>query len=207
VAGLESAALESWRQDYQNRLTTYTLRLQETFDTAGLHTRWREYNDTPQFRQRIINYYYEVQLKQPNTTFIDYWSQRRLGNDYLVQLDVAFESPGLKSSVGIVYDMQDNANMAQFLISSDGTWEHRMIRGGAFVAQHSGTFSTESIQGAAPNQLRVVRSPESVEFWINDTPVGTAQAGPFDGGFAGMVAMSAEDAPITVLIDNMYVWE
>jgi hypothetical protein len=55
--------------------------------------------------------------------------------------------------------------------------------------------------------LRVVRSPQSVEFWINNTPVGTAQAGPFDGGYAGMVAMSAEDAPITVIIDNMYVWE
>jgi hypothetical protein len=103
--------------------------------------------------------------------------------------------------------MQDNANMAQFLISGDGTWEHRMIREGAFVAQHSGTFPTDTIQGADPNQLRVVRSPESVEFWINNTPVGTAQAGPFDGGYAGMVAMSAEDAPIVVLIDNMYVWE
>jgi serine/threonine protein kinase len=207
LTGLDSAAVESWRQAYQERLATHTLRLQETFDTPGLHTRWREYNDTPQFSQRITNFYYEVLLKQPNTTFIDYWSQRRLGNNYLVQLDVAFASPGLMSSVGIVYDMQDNANMAQFLISGDGTWEHRMIREGAFVAQHSGTFPTDTIQGADPNQLRVVRSPESVEFWINNTPVGTAQAGPFDGGYAGMVAMSAEDAPIVVLIDNMYVWE
>jgi hypothetical protein len=98
--------------------------------------------------------------------------------------------------------------MSQFLIRSDNAWELRTIQNGVLVEERSGVFSTETIQGAGGvNQLRVLRTPERVELWINDTPVGTAAAGPQSGGYVGIAAMSGDTVPVSVIVDNLYVWQ
>jgi S1-C subfamily serine protease len=204
---LSDTDIQTSRQSYQASLNLRQNRLSETFDRPATKRLWREYNDTAAFTQRLVNSYYEITLREPAYAFTDYWDAQQLGDSYLVQLDAAFGAEAGLSKVGILFDMQDSTTMSQFLIRSDNAWELRTIRNGVLVPERSGVFSTETIQGAGGvNQLRVVRTPEQVEFWINDTPVGTVVAGP-QRGYVGIAAMSGEVVPVSVIVDNLYVWQ
>jgi serine/threonine protein kinase len=205
---LSDTEIQSSRERYQTSLVQRQNVLRETFDRPATKRLWREYNDTAAFTQRLVNSYYEVTLKQADYAFTDYWDAQQLGESYLVQLDAAFGTGAGLSKVGILFDMQDSTTMSQFLIRSDNAWELRTIQNGVLVEERSGVFPTSTIQGAGGvNQLRVLRTPERVELWINDTPVGTAAAGPQPGGSVGVAAMSGDAVPVSVIVDNLYVWQ
>lgn len=207
VNQLSNAELTSRRQAVQTMLTQYEQVLDETFDSRATRTRWLIDNNTANLRHRLINDYYELTLKKPDVGLVDPWNHRHVGDTYMVEMDVAFVQPQLFSAVGILFDMRDSRNFAQFLVHSNGAWQLRTVADDEPVPAQSGIFSTPAIRNTQVNRLRVVRQPDKAEFWINDIPVGVA---PVESGgryYTGITGGSGNDVPVTVLIDNLFVWQ
>lgn len=209
IGQLPAAELAARQQAVQNQLAEAEQRLNETFDTRATRTRWLRDNNTANLRHRLIHEYYELTLKKPQVGLVDPWNHRRLGDTYIVAMDIAFAQPTLFSGAGIVYDMLNNRNFSQFIVYSDGTWEVRTVAEDEIVSSRSGTFSTTALRKTEVNNLRVVRQPDKVEFWLNNIPVGTAPADENIPAryYIGITGTSGDDAPVTVLIDNLFVWE
>lgn len=57
------------------------------------------------------------------------------------------------------------------------------------------------------NTLRVVRSPEALQFWINNSLVAVMTEAPFPGGAIGVAASGGPDqvGPARLIADNFRV--
>ena len=142
--------------------------------------------------------------------FIDRTEVKQLGNDYIVQLDVVFNTPNLNSSVGIAFDMQDGANSGSvFEIFNDQHWRLHTFRDGAVIPERT----TERIPdagigaGTAVTNLWLVRTPSEVQIWIAAKQVAVFPASPFSGGFAGLAVTSFPGlaSPAQLIVDNFRV--
>jgi hypothetical protein len=168
--------------------------------------------DDRAFARQLVYSYYLLTLKQPNLTTADIWKDRALGNNYIVELSVAFANPAAgRTSVGIVYDAQgDGQSFSTFMIGSDGTWEVVTYQNQAVVAERFLRAPTDAlVPGQGTNILRVVRLPAETQLWINDVPVGKLAAGPFNGGAVGVIAFADPTAatPAGLIADNLLVLE
>jgi S1-C subfamily serine protease len=202
---MQGAELEAARNDYDQRLGQYPQILNETFDSATTKRQWREFYEDDSRRIRLINRYYELLIKPQNTIVPDHWDQQALGQDYLVQLDVAVSTPDSYS--GILFDYQDGENYSLFAIGSNDSWLTITYQAGEVLDERSGTFSSTAIIGGGnTNQVRVFRTPEVVQFWVNHTLVGEVPPGPLSGGNVGLVGVSGDQVPATVIMDNLYIW-
>jgi serine/threonine protein kinase len=202
---LSDDELETARADLLTRTSAYQEILRETFDRGNTtKALWGQPNNE-QFRRQLIHDYYRLTLKQPESLTWDHWSERRLGSTYMVQLDIAFEAGG---GGGIVFDVQDDAEtMNGFIIRSNNKWEFVTIEGGKIVPERSASFSIEDTinGGGGTNQMFVLRLPEEVQLWINNTPLGTV-APVFDGGYVGVVGFAGpNESDARVLVDNFFV--
>ncbi len=182
----------------------------ETFDSEATKGRWRPSDDAAA-RRELIYSYYRLILKQPGALTSDSWGDRPLGPRYIAELEVALPPSG-SPAVGLVYDQQtDGSGLSYFVLAADGSWQTATFQGGALVAGRyargaSPLFST----GGGTNFLRVVRLPDGVQFWLNDTLVARADPGPFNGGHVGVIAIAGPEAlpePVTVIVDNFRLLE
>lgn len=201
---LSGADLEQVRNDYDQRLGQYQQIYQETFDSATTKQRWSEFDENDVRRTRLVNGYYELQIKSNNYIIPDHWDQQALGENYLVQLDVAIQTQG--SYAGILFDYQDDQNYSAFTIGSDNSWNLVTFQADEFVQSRSGEYpSTAVIGGGKTNQLRVLRTPDTIQFWVNHTLVGEMPSGPSKGGYIGLAGVSGDQVPSTLIMDNLYV--
>ncbi|MDW8214696.1 MAG: protein kinase, partial [Roseiflexaceae bacterium] len=99
--------------DYQAQTRGLRQLLFETFD-RGERTKaiWTQVNDERRQAALRDNLYY-LTVKTPNLTTSYSW-QRDLGNTYNIELSVAFQTVGAPASVGIVFDVQPDANSGLF---------------------------------------------------------------------------------------------
>jgi serine/threonine protein kinase len=209
ITSLSDDELKTRQQEFQDRLERYDQVLDETFDSRATRSRWLRDNNTTSLRHRLIHDYYELTLKEPGSTLVDPWNHQRLGDTYIVEIDIAFEESDGMGAGGILFDMQDNGTLSQFLVSNNGTWQLHTLEDGDTVRSRSASFSSDAIDPANVNNLRVVRMPNEVVLWINDIPVGTAPVEETSGMryYTGITGASGdEDETITVLIDNLFVW-
>lgn len=187
----------------------YTELMFDTFDNEATKQRWRQF-DQAQVQTSLRNSLYAITFKQPGFTIYPVWVEQRLGNNYIVELDVAFATPNVPLSIGIAFDNQNQGdNVIFFEIFNDGTWQTRAYQNGVFIEASSISRTVEPaiVGGDGTNQLRVVRLPDTAQLWINSRLVGAIPADLFDGGYVGIVTASWEglNAPGTVLADNMRV--
>jgi S1-C subfamily serine protease len=210
---LDEGALQQARANHNNLRGQLRQVIFETFDRGNVtRASWPEGESNTTIAD-LRNNVYELTLKEPGTINNFYWlegdNNGLFGSNYVLELDVAFSSPGQPGGVGIVFDGQTNDDGIAFLISSAGNWQIVSFIDGAFAEDWSSpAFSTSTIIDGV-NQLRVVRLAEQTEFWINNTPVGVMDSGLFNGGFGGVVALSGPEAsgPVTVLADNFRALE
>jgi hypothetical protein len=201
---LSGDSLAQARSDYELRLAQLPQILNETFDSATTKQSWHESYEDEGRRIRLVNRYYELLVKPPNTIASNYWDGRALGQEYLVQLDVAVSTPG--SYAGILFDRQDERNYSVFMIG-DSTWYATTFQDGVQIDARSGEYRSAAIVGGGnTNQLRVVRSPERSEFWVNNTLVGEMQPGAVSNGNVGLAGASGSEVPATLIFDNLYIW-
>lgn len=213
LPALDQATLQQARDNHNSLRGQLRQIIFETFD-RGNTTRasWPEGEGSTTIA-RLRNNVYELTIKEAGTINNFYWlegdSSGLFGSNYILELDVAFSSPGQPGGVGIMFDGQANNDGIAFLINSDGSWQVISFVDGAFAEDWSSpAFSTSAIIDGV-NQLRVVRLADGTQFWINNTPVGVMEPGPFNGGFGGVVAVagSAASGPVTVLADNFRALE
>jgi S1-C subfamily serine protease len=210
---LDPASLQQARDNHNALRGRLRQIIFETFDRGNVtRASWPE-GESSTTLARLRNNVYELTLNQPETIHNFFWlegdSSGRFGRNYILELDVAFGASGQPGGVGIVFDGQANDDGSAFFINSDGSWQVVSFVDGAFSADWSSSaFSTSTIIDGV-NQLRVVRLAEGTEFWINNTPVGVMEPGPFNGGSGGVVAVSgsAASGPVTVLADNFRALE
>jgi hypothetical protein len=181
----------------------------DTFDNEATKARWTPIDDAAANRQLIYSYY-QLTLKGPNSVTLDAWRERPLGPNYIVELAVALPPSG-NVAVGISFDQQpDNSGASYFTLGADGTWQLATFQNGVLVPERFARGGTRAfVAGGGTNYLRLVRSAQETIFWINDEPVARAAAGPFSGGFVGIVALGGPDlaAPASVIADNFRLLE
>ncbi|MCG8351843.1 MAG: hypothetical protein MI924_29105, partial [Chloroflexales bacterium] len=166
----------------------YTELMFDTFDNEATKQRWRQF-DQAQVQASLRDSLYAIKFKQPGFTIYPSWVEQRLGNNYIVELDVAFATPNLPLSVGIAFDNQNQGdNVIFFEIFNNGAWQTRVYQNGALIeaASISRTVEPAIVGGDGTNQLRVVRLPDTAQLWINSRLVGAIPADLFDGGYVGI---------------------
>ncbi len=213
LPALDQAELQQARDTHNNLRGQLRQVIFETFDRGNVtRASWPE-GESSTTIARLRNNVYELTLKEPETINNFYWlegdSSGLFGSNYVLELDVAFSSPGQPGGVGIIFDGQANNDGSAFLIGSDGTWQVFSFIDGVFAEEWSSpAYSTSAIIDGV-NQLRVVRLADGTQFWINNTPVGVMAPGPFNGGYGGVVVLSgsAASGPVTVLADNFRALE
>jgi hypothetical protein len=208
-AGLVPAPGALTLADYQAGVEGQRQRLFETFD-RGERTKaiWTQFeNDS--VAARLRDNFYALTVKGESKNMWETW-ERDLGEDYNVELAVAFQDTGVPTTVGIAFDVQaEGDNGVFFEIFNDKHWQLRTVQDGRLVREHTtGRIPVPEAQdGVGTNILWVVRRPDGVQLWINSVHVATVPAGPFAGGRAGVVASSREglSGQATVIADNFRV--
>lgn len=209
LEALPPGVLQATAEAYTVLRREYGEILFDTFDNEATKRRWPQFRDAQAFAQ-LRDSLYAVTIREPGVTRRMLWGERRLGNNYIVEMDVAFQTPNAAVSVGILFDAQgDNQSMAVFEIFNDGYWMINTFANGAQLDELS-TIQTPTsfiVPGDGTNQLRVVHTPDAVQLWVNNRLVSTLPASPFDGGYIGIVVSSRDRLSTsgTVLIDNLRV--
>lgn len=185
----------------------------EVFSTNQTKYHFRE-QDFARFRGGE----YELTIDKPNQLRSTLWQQhdrpdlranvpRDPGPHYIVEADVAFKTFDSTTGVGIVVDQQANDDGIAFLVNRDNTFQILTWLDGKVTRR----FSSERVAWAAmrgdTNTLRVVRTPEGLQFWINDAPVALMEKSPFPGGGVGVAILGGADlaAPARAIADNLRI--
>jgi hypothetical protein len=209
LEALPQGVLQATAEAYTVLRSNYTEVLFDTFDNNATKLRWPQFTDAQAFA-RLRDNLYAVTMREPGVTRRMLWGERRLGNNYIVEMDVAFQTPNAAVSVGMVFDAQgDNQSMGIFEVFNDGYWMLNTFVNGTQLAELS-TIQTPTsfiVPGDGTNQLRIVRTPEAIQVWVNNRLVNILPASPFDGGYIGIVVSSRDRLSTsgTVLIDNVRV--
>jgi len=185
---LDSAQIQQARDQYAVHKASLRQVLHDTFDNEDTKRRWRF--------ERLRHSTYR--FNAPPSLFTDPWDQQRLGNEYIVQLDVVPQTPG--SMVGILYNWQDDKNWSAFMITGEGTWYAVTKQNDTIIDQKQFEAQDYIIGGGNVNQIRVEHTTDRVQFWINDTPVGRAESRPFSSGYVGIAGKNG-----TIIADNLLV--
>lgn len=192
------------QQRFEELVASSSVLLEESFDTPE---RWQP-ADLGGIVRRHAGNYYELTLNGKQALATDLLRGAQLGNSYLVQLDVLLDGDAQPTSGGIVFDAQGDTDSAiYFLVRSDGQWEITTRRGGNNDPALSLAAPTQALQPNETNQLRVLRTPEYSQFWINGVPVG-AMVNIYNGGQVGVAGYAGTREPfqpVRVGVDNMVV--
>jgi hypothetical protein len=207
IAPIAAEEIERRRAAYSTLASSWRLLRQETFDSAQTKNRWSESRNDP-IAPRLFSGSYQLTVSPSAPVNADLWREQSLGDSYIVELDVSLPTPG--TWAGIIISVTGEVPAERlFAVSDLGTWQLITRAGGQADAALSTAAQPSGALGGASqiNTLRLVRLPNELQLWANNTPLAAIPVeGP--GGQVGVVGLADGrlGGPAIVHVDNFKVW-
>jgi hypothetical protein len=144
------------------------------------------------------------------TPKFNYWSVA--GVDFEnVRIEVKsfkFAGPD-ENRMGVICRYQNESNYYFFIVSSDGYYAMGKVLDGQnmLIGQEQMEMSPAIQKGSAVNTLRVDCSGSTLNFYANDTLLGTRTDDSFQHGDVGLLAGAFTQPGVDVLFDNFIVFK
>ncbi|NTU84339.1 MAG: trypsin-like serine protease, partial [Chloroflexales bacterium] len=119
----DAADIQAARDSMNNARGQYSELVFETFD-RGMRTRrsWEEDASSV-----LRDNFYRLSVSEASSIRPVFWrpdgAERPLGDSYMIEADVAFETGGAVGGVGLAFEGQGVGNYMTFVIRTDNTWQ------------------------------------------------------------------------------------